>query len=110
MVARETLDGDVAPERDEIDIELLGGDTSHWQTNVFAPARGETEPLYNAFNTLQTYPYKPKTVSAVHSYTIDWSPERIVWSVDGSQVRTLQQGAPSSLHVTQALYHDTCAV
>ncbi|KAI0742066.1 glycoside hydrolase [Daedaleopsis nitida] len=81
----------IAPERDEIDIELLGGDTSHWQTNVFAPASGETEPLYNAFNTIQIYPYKPKTVSAVHSYTIDWSPERIVWSVDDFQVRTLHK-------------------
>ncbi|RDX47171.1 glycoside hydrolase [Lentinus brumalis] len=79
----------LAPERDEIDIELLGGDASHWQTNVFAPARSEDQPLYGAFSSVQNYPHSPKSVASTHSYAIDWSPDRIVWSVDGSQVRTL---------------------
>lgn len=99
-----------APERDEVDIELLGGDPSHWQTNVFAPAPSEDQPLYSAFSSVQDYPHSPKNVDSTHAYTIDWSPDRIVWSVDGSQVRTLQQGASSSLHGPQALCHDTCIV
>ncbi|KAI0709629.1 glycoside hydrolase [Cerioporus squamosus] len=79
----------LASERDEIDVELLGGDPLHWQTNVFAPAPSEDQPLYGAFSSVQDYPHSPKNVASTHSYAIDWSPERIVWSVDGSQVRTL---------------------
>ncbi|KAI0793621.1 glycoside hydrolase [Fomes fomentarius] len=79
----------IAPEGDEIDIELLGGDPSHWQTNVFAPAPHEAQPLYSAFSSVQHYPTSPKTVAETHSYAIDWSPERIAWSVDGHEVRTL---------------------
>nr|VWO96434.1 Carboxylic ester hydrolase (EC [Ganoderma boninense] len=75
---------------DEIDIELLGGRPTQWQTNIFAPAPFETTPLYNTFSSLQDYPRNPKSVQDMHSYTIDWSPERIVWSVDGSDVRTLR--------------------
>ncbi len=77
-------------------MELLGGDESHWQTNVFAPAPSEDQPLYGAFSSVQNYPHSPKSVASTHSYAIDWSPDRIVWSVDGSQVRTLLKGASSS--------------
>ncbi|KAI0703930.1 glycoside hydrolase [Earliella scabrosa] len=85
----------IAPERDEIDIELLGGDPAHWQTNVFAPAPHETQPLYSAFSSVEDYPHKPKSVANTHAYEIDWSPERIVWSVDGAEVRTLEKGDTS---------------
>ncbi|PIL25480.1 hypothetical protein GSI_13370 [Ganoderma sinense ZZ0214-1] len=80
----------IAPTNDEIDIELVGGLATQWQTNIFAPAPFETKPLYKTFSSLQDYPHGPKTVEGTHSYTIDWSPERIVWSVDGSDVRTLR--------------------
>ncbi len=86
-----------APEGDEIDIELLGGDPSDWQTNVFAPAPHEAQPLYSAFSSVQHYPTSPKTVAETHSYAIDWSPERIAWSVDGHEVRTLYKGMPLPL-------------
>ncbi|KAI1785812.1 glycoside hydrolase [Ganoderma leucocontextum] len=82
----------IAQTRDEIDIELIGGRPTQWQTNIFAPAPSETKPLYKTFSSLQDYPHGPKTVQGMHSYTIDWSPERIVWSVDGSEVRTLRAG------------------
>ncbi|KAM5544408.1 hypothetical protein V8D89_002068 [Ganoderma adspersum] len=80
----------LAQTNDEIDVELMGGRPTQWQTNIFAPAPLETEPLYNTFSSLQAYPRGPKTVQAIHSYTIDWNSERIVWSVDGSDVRTLR--------------------
>ena len=82
----------LAPESDEIDVELVGGDPRHWQTNVFAPAPHEDQPLYGAFSSIQTYPHATSTVRSTHTYTIDWSPERIVWIVDGSKVRTLNKG------------------
>ena len=82
-----------APESDEIDIELVGGDPKHWQTNVFAPAAHEDQPLYGTLSSVENYPLNTKSVNAMHYYSIDWSPERIVWSVDGVEVRTLEKGA-----------------
>ena len=82
-----------AQARDEIDIELIGGRPTQWQTNLFAPAPIETKPLYKTFSSLQDFLHGPKTLEGTHSYTIDWSPERIIWSVDGSEVRTLRAGA-----------------
>ncbi|KAL1942970.1 hypothetical protein VTO73DRAFT_4641 [Trametes versicolor] len=81
----------IADERDEIDIELLGGDLPHWQTNVFAPAPRDDQPLYGAFGGVEDYPHGQKSVRAIHSYTIDWNADRIQWSVDGSEVRTLRK-------------------
>ncbi|MBW0465999.1 hypothetical protein O181_005714 [Austropuccinia psidii MF-1] len=73
---------------DEIDVEILGGDPTHWQTNVFRPAPKETEPLYGVFGGVESYP-KNGVVGQTHTYVVDWSPKQIVWSVDGQVVRTL---------------------
>ncbi|EFP91335.1 hypothetical protein PGT21_032549 [Puccinia graminis f. sp. tritici] len=73
---------------DEIDIEILGGDAKHWQTNVFRPAPGETEPLYGVFGGVHDYA-NGGTTGGIHTYTVDWSPSGITWSVDGRPVRTL---------------------
>ncbi|KNZ58966.1 hypothetical protein VP01_1825g1 [Puccinia sorghi] len=73
---------------DEIDVEVVGGDPKHWQTNVFRPAPGETEPLYGVFGGVHAYP-KDGYCATTHTYTIDWSPSGITWSVDGNVVRTL---------------------
>jgi len=73
---------------DEIDIEILGGDPKHWQTNVFRPAPGETEPLYGVFGGVHIYPGATTTANT-HTYTVDWSPSGITWLVDGRPVRTL---------------------
>ncbi|KAI0819579.1 concanavalin A-like lectin/glucanase [Trametes gibbosa] len=81
----------IADEHDEIDIELVGGDPKHWQTNVFAPTPHDDQPLYGAFGGIEDFPHGSQNVTAVHSYTIDWNAERIQWSVDGSEVRTLRK-------------------
>ncbi|KAI0763829.1 concanavalin A-like lectin/glucanase [Trametes elegans] len=78
----------IAEEQDEIDIELVGGDPQHWQTNVFAPAPHDHQPLY-VFGETEDYPHGQKSVKDTHSYTIDWNAERVKWSVDGSEVRTI---------------------
>ncbi|KAI0351873.1 concanavalin A-like lectin/glucanase [Trametes cingulata] len=82
----------IADEHDEIDVELVGGDPQHWQTNVFAPAAQDKQPLYGVFGEIEDYAHAPKNVKETHSYTIDWNAERIQWSVDGSVVRTLRKG------------------
>ncbi|KAI0070047.1 glycoside hydrolase [Panus rudis PR-1116 ss-1] len=81
----------IEPDHDEIDIELLGGDPEHWQSNVFTMGPKDQEPLYGVFGGLENYPQKPKRVDEVHRYTIDWNADRIIWSVDDTPVRTLRR-------------------
>ncbi|KAK0434626.1 glycoside hydrolase [Armillaria borealis] len=58
---------------DEIDVELLGGDPTHWSTNVFVFLPGEKEPMYNKYNSVE------RTTTRTG----------IVWGIDGKAVRTL---------------------
>lgn len=84
---------------DEIDIELLGGDPSHWQSNMFAPQPSETHPLYGVFGKRHMFPSISTTrrhrrgyIENFHTYTIEWSPTFIKWSVDGKLARSLNKG------------------
>lgn len=86
-----------AEQSDEIDIELVGGDPKAWQTNVFAPAPQDQEPLWGVFGTVEDLLH-PSTIDQFHKYTIDWNADRIIWSVDGTAVRTLKKGKSKSLH------------
>lgn len=71
---------------DEIDWEWLGGDAAQVQTNYFSKGdtttydRGGYSPVAN-----------PQT--AWHTYTIDWTPEKVDWIIDGKVVRTLTYAA-----------------
>lgn len=82
----------IADEHDEIDIEMLGGDPSHWQTNVFVPAPKDKEPLYGVFGSIEDVPGAKPSIQDFHQYTIDWDAKKIEWSVDGKTVRTLKKG------------------
>ncbi|KAI0085831.1 glycosyl hydrolases family 16-domain-containing protein [Irpex rosettiformis] len=73
----------LADQHDEIDIELLGGDTTHWQSNIFT-----TSPKIRSLSG--SLP-KKTDIESTHTYTIDWNEDRIVWSVDESAVRTLRK-------------------
>lgn len=46
------------------------------------------QPLWGVFGEIEDV--KGSDVSAFHNYTIDWSEERIQWSVDDMVVRTLK--------------------
>ncbi|KAL1696653.1 glycoside hydrolase family 16 protein [Schizophyllum commune] len=74
----------------EIDVELLGGDPAHWQTNVFAPTAQDPRPLFGTFSSVEDVP-GPEGIPAFHKYSIDWNDERIIWAVDGKDVRTLER-------------------
>jgi hypothetical protein len=73
---------------DEIDWEWVGSDATTAQTNYFGKGitgnydRGKTLPVPggDAFNTF-------------HTYAIDWTAAQIVWSIDGTPVRTLAYAA-----------------
>ncbi|KZT21168.1 glycoside hydrolase family 16 protein [Neolentinus lepideus HHB14362 ss-1] len=85
----------IADEGDEMDIELLGSDPSHFQSNIFAPKPNDRGPLYGVFSSVDDIP--DGTTKTVHSYSIDWNAERIIWSVDGKDIRTLRKD--------QTMYH-----
>jgi len=90
----------IADQGDEVDVELLGGDSSHWQTNVYAPNPKDKAPLWGVFGEIEDYP-ADGDVQQSHDYTVDWNADRIVWSVDGQQVRTITKagtGKDGALH------------
>lgn len=67
---------------DEIDWEWIGGDNAQVQTNYFSKGdtttydRGKFHPVSNP-------------ISSFHTYTIEWTKTKVVWSIDGGEVRTL---------------------
>ncbi|KAI0825608.1 glycoside hydrolase [Irpex lacteus] len=80
----------LAEGHDEIDVELLGGDPRHWQSNIFTTSPKDQEPLWGVFGEIEDLP-KKSDIDSTHTYTIDWNEDRIVWSVDESVVRTLRK-------------------
>ncbi|KAI9370984.1 concanavalin A-like lectin/glucanase domain-containing protein [Aspergillus egyptiacus] len=79
IVSSIVLESDVL---DEVDWEALGGDTTQIQTNYFG--KGDTSSYDRG-----TYEAVENPQGMFHTYTIDWSPEAITWSIDGAAVRTL---------------------
>lgn len=67
---------------DEIDMEWLGADDTEVQTNYFG--KGQT----GSYNRGQFNPAASNQADYI-TYTIDWTADRIVWSVGGTVVRTL---------------------
>ncbi|GAB7354335.1 hypothetical protein MBLNU459_g4846t1 [Dothideomycetes sp. NU459] len=67
---------------DEIDWEILGGNTTSCETNYFG--KGNTtsydRAIYYAVDSPQT---------EMHTYTVDWTAAWIKWYIDGKLVRTL---------------------
>eukprot|EP00850_Spirogloea_muscicola_P017659 SM000154S01394 [mRNA] locus=s154:123723:125039:+ [translate_table: standard] len=71
--------------RDEWDFEFLGntqGKGIQIQTNWWAGGVGEHEERIDLW-------FDP--AAAFHNYTIDWSPTRTVWTVDGKKIRQVSK-------------------
>jgi beta-glucanase (GH16 family) len=70
---------------DEIDWEWLGGDDTQAQSNYFG--KGITTTGYNrgAFHSA------PNNHDSFHTYSVDWTADQIVWSIDGVTVRAMTQ-------------------
>ncbi|KAH2522286.1 copper resistance protein [Aspergillus fumigatus] len=67
---------------DEVDWEVLGGDTTQVQTNYFG--KGDTTTYDRG-----TYVPVATPQETFHTYTIDWTKDAVTWSIDGAVVRTL---------------------
>ncbi len=72
---------------DEIDIEILGKDTTKVQLNYFTDGVGYHEFLYDlGFDAADGY----------HTYGFDWQPDHITWYVDGEAIHTAYDAIPST--------------
>lgn len=69
---------------DEIDFEWIGKDNGHVQSNWFHLGAGPDEK----YDRGQTDAVSDVTGS-FHTYSFDWTPERMQWLVDGKAVRTV---------------------
>lgn len=72
---------------DEIDWEFVGGDTAQVQSNFFG--KGNT----TSYDRVQYIPVSTPQ-DTLHTYTVDWTSERIQWLIDGKLVRTLSADDP----------------
>jgi beta-glucanase (GH16 family) len=70
---------------DEVDWEALGGDDAQIQTNYFG--KGNTTTYDRGGFAAVTSPQ-----TTFHTYSLDWTNERLEWSIDGKVVRTLNYG------------------
>lgn len=75
---------------DEIDWEWIGSVDTSVETNFFG--KGNTSTYNRA-----TYADVTDPVNTFHKYTIDWTSERIVWSINDDPVRTLLYSDPVAL-------------
>ena len=67
---------------DEIDFEWLGADPTEVQSNYFG--KGDTSSY-----TRGAFHQTPENQQNFVDYDIDWTPEQIVWSINGEPVRVL---------------------
>lgn len=70
---------------DEIDMEFLGVDNAQVQTMYFGKGQRAPDPL--------VYASAPNNQDQFVTYSFDWTSERIVWSVGGSDVRVLESSS-----------------
>ena len=70
---------------DEIDVEILGKDTTKVQFNYFTDSRGNHEYMHDlGFDAAEDF----------HTYAFEWHKDRIVWFVDGVEVYSAAESIP----------------
>ena len=75
---------------EEMDIESLGkGGANSWQSNIITGnPRVTSEQVYTITGSL---------ADGYHTYTLEWTPDYVSWSFDGTQVRKTEGGQVSNL-------------
>ncbi|KAI1006814.1 hypothetical protein K3495_g1405 [Podosphaera aphanis] len=74
---------------DEIDWEWLGGISNKVQSNFFG--KGDV----SSYDRAATHDVQ-NPIDVFHTYSIDWTADRIIWMIDGTTVRTLKYTDPLS--------------
>lgn len=72
---------------DEIDVEILGKDTTKVQFNYFTDSKGEHEYMHDlGFDASEDF----------HTYAFEWYEDKIIWYVDGTEVHRATENIPST--------------
>lgn len=72
---------------DEIDVEILGKDTTKVQFNYFTDGKGHHEYMHDlGFDSSEDF----------HTYAFEWYEDKIVWFVDGVEVHSATKNIPST--------------
>lgn len=70
---------------DEIDVEILGKDTTKVQFNYFTDSRGNHEYMHDlGFDAAEDF----------HTYAFEWYEDKIIWYVDGVEVHRATDNIP----------------
>jgi len=70
---------------DEIDIEILGKDTTKVQFNYFTDGKGNHEYMHDlGFDASEDF----------HTYAFEWHKDKIIWFVDGVEVYSADENIP----------------
>ncbi len=70
---------------DEIDVEILGKDTTKVQFNYYTNGKGNHEYMYDlSFDAAEDF----------HTYAFEWYEDKIVWFVDGVEVHSVSENIP----------------
>lgn len=70
---------------DEIDIEILGKDTTKVQFNYFTDSQGNHEYMHDlGFDASEDF----------HTYAFEWHKDKIIWFVDGEEVYRAEENIP----------------
>lgn len=70
---------------DEIDVEILGKDTTKVQFNYFTDGKGDHEYMYDlGFDASEDF----------HTYAFEWHEDKIIWYVDGIEVHSAIANIP----------------
>ena len=70
---------------DEIDVEILGKDTTKVQFNYFTDSKGNHEYMHElGFDAAEDF----------HTYAFEWHKDKIVWFVDGAEVYSATESIP----------------
>jgi endo-1,3-1,4-beta-glycanase ExoK len=81
---------------EETDIEVFGKDNARtWQSNIIVGnPKTNSEAVHTAPASL---------ADDYHTYTLEWTPNSVIWLLDGTQVRKAEGGPASSLTSSQNL-------
>ncbi|WP_437608301.1 family 16 glycosylhydrolase [Sorangium sp. So ce834] len=82
---------------EEIDIEVFGKDNARsWQSNIITGmgTRVTSEQVHTAAASL---------ADAYHTYTLEWTPDYVSWSIDGVQIRKATGAQVAALTNPQSL-------
>lgn len=70
---------------DEIDVEILGKDTTMVQFNYFTNGQGGHEYMHSlGFDASEDF----------HTYAFEWYEDKIIWYVDGTEVHRAEENIP----------------